>query len=218
MGTMWGRDFRIKTSADGKQWQDVMVADSATGLARFPCGIANAATGKMQSSLIFLPPAETETVIYQMDVNKSITAELASAASDILTFTTNAAALFFGSAMRGIAIVRIWNVTRSPAQSVWAKWDTALNALQVSSADHIKQWAAGDTIQISDPVKSNIAIDISPMMQKLLGGVFQQDGLLLNTKDAGNITVACKDPSPVSSLVYFRGDEQRSFSVIGVYG
>ena len=72
MGTMWGRDFRIKTSADGDQWHDVMVADSATGVARFPGGIANAATGKKLSGLIFLPLAETETVIYHMDGNKGI--------------------------------------------------------------------------------------------------------------------------------------------------
>jgi hypothetical protein len=92
--------------------------------------------------------------------------------------------------------------------------------LQVSSADHVKQWSAGDTIQIVDPVRSNIAVDISPMTQKLLGGVIAQDGLLLGANDAANVTVACKDPSPVSSsnLVYFRGDEQRAFSVIGIYG
>jgi hypothetical protein len=109
MGTMWGCDFRIKTSADGNQWQDVMVADSGTGIARFPGGIANAATGRKQSGLIFLPLTETETIIYQVDGNQNATAKLASVATDILTFTTNAAALFFGSAMRGMAVVRPHN-------------------------------------------------------------------------------------------------------------
>jgi hypothetical protein len=62
--------------------------------------------------------------------------------------------------------------------------------------------------------------DIPPMTQKLLGGVIAQDGLLLGANDAANVTVACKDPSPVSSsnLVYLRRDEQRAFSVIGIYG
>jgi hypothetical protein len=75
-------------------------------------------------------------------------------------------------------------------------------------------------IQIGDPVRKDVAVDVSPMMQKLLGGVFPQDGLLLNAIDAGNMTVACKDLSPISSsnLVYFKGGEQRAFSVIGVFG
>lgn len=221
MGTMWGRDFQIKTSADGDQWHDALVADNASGSVRFPGGIANAATGKKQSGLIFVPATEMEATIYQTAGSQNpTTAKLASVASDILTFTTDAVSAFFGSPMRGMAMIRIWNVTRSPAQSAWAEWDTTLNGLQVSSADHVRQWSAGDTIQIVDPVKKNIAVDISPMMQKLLGGVFMQDGLLLGTKDATNMTIACKDASPVSSsnLAYFRGDEQRSFSVIGVYG
>jgi hypothetical protein len=87
MGTMLGRDFRIKTSADGNQWQDVMIADSATGIASFPGGIANAATGKKQSSLIFLPAAEMEAVIYQMAGQSAQTAKLASVASDKLRFS-----------------------------------------------------------------------------------------------------------------------------------
>jgi len=65
MGTMWGRDFRIKTSADGDQWHDAMVVDSATGIVRFPSGVAHAATGKKQSSLIFLPETDGGRVIYQ---------------------------------------------------------------------------------------------------------------------------------------------------------
>lgn len=220
MGTMWGRDFRIKTSVDGDHWQDVMIADSATGVARFPAGIVNAATGRRQSSLVFLPPAVIETSVFQMDRTGGTTAKLASVSADILTFSTNAAPLFFGAAMRGLSMVRLWNVTRSPAQSAWAKLDTALNALQVSNADHVKQWSAGDTIQIGDPVRGDIAIDISPLMQNNFGSAFQQDGVLFRVKAAGDITLACNDPSPVSSsnLVYFSVDEQHSFSVVGIYG
>lgn len=221
MGTMWGRDFRIKTSADGNQWKDVLVAESGTGIVRFPGGIANATTGKKQSALIFIPAKDAEATIYQMVGNQiPPTAKLATVSADILTFTTNAAATFFGSAMRGFAMVRLWNITKAPAQSAWVKWDTALNGLQVSNADHLKSWSAGDTIQIVDPVRKNIAIDISPMMQKLLGGVFAQDGLLLKANDAVDMTIACADPSPVSTsnLVYFKGDEQRKFNVVGIYG
>ncbi len=221
MGTMWGRDFRIKTSADGNQWHDAMVADSATGIASFPGGIAHAATGKKQSGLIFLPAAETEATIYQMAGSQNPpSAKLASVTSDILTFITNAAAMFFGSSMRGMAMVRIWNTTRSPTQSAWAKWDTALNGLQVSNAEHVRQWSVADTIQIVDPARKNIAVDISPAMQKLFGVVFAQDGVLLSAGANGESTIRCTDRSPVSAcnLIIFNADENRSFTMIGLYG
>ncbi|PSH70633.1 hypothetical protein CU102_00830 [Phyllobacterium brassicacearum] len=80
-------------------------------------------------------------------------------------------------------------------------------------------WRFIQQIQIVDPVRKDIAVDISPMMRKHLGTVFAQHGVLL-ASGAGNISVPCPDPSPASSsnLVYFKGDEQRSFSVVGIYG
>ncbi len=148
------------------------------------------------------------------------TAKLASISADIVTFTNKTAGEFFGAAMRGLSMVRIWNVTKTPAQPAFAKWDTAANQLQVSNADDIKLWSAGDTIQLGDPVTNLIAIDISPLMQKLLGSVFRQDGIMLDAGNTGAITVACRDQSPASTsnLVYFKIDEARSVSVIGIYG
>ncbi|CAN7557859.1 DUF2793 domain-containing protein [Phyllobacterium sp. LjRoot231] len=223
MGTMWGRDFCIKTSADGDQWHDAMVVHSETGIPCFPSGIAHAATGKKQSGLIFLPASDSGTVIFQslgVRTQAPKSAKLALTSADIVTFTTNTAGEFFGPAMRGLSMVRIWNVTKSPAQPTFAKWDTAANELQVSSADEVKQWSAGDTIQLGDPLTNLIAIDVSPLMQKLMGSVFRQDGVLLDAGDTGNVTIACREPSPASAsnLVYFKIDEQRSFSVIGIYG
>lgn len=224
MGTMWGRDFRIKTSADGNTWRDVMLVDNATGIVRFPNGMANAATGKRLSGLILLP-AGPEATVYQLPGSATpLSAKLASIAADIITLATNAAANFFATSMREVAMVRLWNVTKTPAQSAWVKWDTAANGLQVSNAEHIKQWAAGDTVQIADPAKKTVAIDISPLMQKRLGGVFAQDGVLLTVVSAGNpvssLVLQCADLSPQSAanLVYFRGDETRAFSIAGVFG
>jgi hypothetical protein len=223
MGTMWGRDFHIKTSSDGNQWQDAMVVDSVTGIARFPSGIAHSATGKKQSGLIFLPLSDDGTVIFQPSGSRSQalkTAKLASISADIVTFTSNTAGEFFGAAMRGLSMVRIWNVTKTSAQPAFAKWDTAANQLQVSNADDIRLWSAGDTIQLGDPVTNLIAIDVSPLMQKMLGSEFRQDGILLDAGNTGTITVACRDQSPVSdcNLTYFKSDEARSFSVVGIYG
>ena len=223
MGTMWGRDFRIKTSADGDQWHDAMVVDGETGIARFPSGIVHAATGKKQSALTFLPASDSGTVIFQplgVRTQAPRTAKLASISADLVTFTTNTAGEFFGPAMRGLSMTRIWNVTKIPAQPAFARWDTAANQLQVSDGDNVKQWSAGDTIQLGDPLTNLIAIDVSPVMQKLLAGVFLQDGLLLDEGATGSRTLACTDPSPASAsnLAYFKIDEGRSFSVIGVFG
>ena len=223
MGTMWGRDFHIKTSSDGNRWQDAMAVDSATGIARFPSGIAHSATGKKQSGLIFLSPSDSGTVIFQplgVRTQALKTAKLASISDDIVTFTSNTAGEFFGTAMRGLSMVRIWNVTKTPAQPAFAKWDTAANQLQVSNVEDIKLWSAGDTIQLGDPVTNLIAIDVSPLMQKILGSVFRQDGIMLDAGNTGAITVACRDQSPASTsnLVYFKIDEARSVSVIGIYG
>jgi hypothetical protein len=220
MGTMWGHEFRIKTSADGVQWQDVMVADNSTGAARFPSGIAHAATGKRQSGLILLPEAPGGTAIFEPRSQGTGAAKLASISADIVTFTTDAAGEFFSPAMRGRSMVRIWNVTKTPAQPAFAKWDSAANQLQVSNAGAVAAWSAGDTIQLGDPLSSLIAVDVSPLMQDLLGIAFKQDALLLDAGNGGSITLACSDPSPASAcnLVHFKIDETRSFSVLGIYG
>jgi hypothetical protein len=220
MGTMWGHEFRIKTSADGVQWQDVMVADNSTGAARFPSGIAHAATGKRQSGLILLPEAPGGTAIFEPRSQGTGAAKLASISADIVTFTTDAAGEFFSPAMRGRSMVRIWNVTKTPAQPAFARWDSAANQLQVSNAGDVAAWSAGDTIQLGDPLSSLIAVDVSPLMQDLLGSAFGQDALLLDAGNGGSITLACSDPSPASAcnLVHFKIDETRSFSVLGIYG
>ncbi len=219
MGTMWGRDFRIKTSADGAKWFEAMVVDSATGLARFPTGIAHATTGKRQSGLILLPVWAGTPTIYEAATVPS-TANILSVSANLINLNKNDATAIFAMSMRNAAMIRIWNVTRSPAQSAWVKWDTAADQLQVSNPEHIKQWLKNDVIRITDPVTNTIAIDISPFMQKAFGTVFAQDGVLLNTNLTGDMTLLCNEQSPVSSsnLVYFKGDEKRRFTVTGVYG
>ncbi|NBJ11517.1 DUF2793 domain-containing protein [Microvirga arsenatis] len=41
-GLIGGDDFGIRVSPDGTQWHDALVIDRRTGLAAFPCGLANA--------------------------------------------------------------------------------------------------------------------------------------------------------------------------------
>jgi hypothetical protein len=215
IGTIWNRDFSIKASIDGKDWRDIMLADNRTGAAQFPGGIIQARTGKKLCGLIFLPDGGGNAVLEPA----AGTAVCASISADLLSLKSKVASGIFASGMRGVAMIRIWNTGKSPAQSAWAKWDTAADQLQVSDPAHIRQWVAGDTIQTIDPVSQTIALDIAPLMQKQLGGVFLQDGVLLGTA-GGDLTVACSVPSPVSSsnLISFKADDRRRFTVIGIYG
>jgi len=63
------------------------------------------------------------------------------------------------------------------------------NQLQVINAGAIGGWAPGETIQIGGPtdVTPNrfIAVDISPMLYPVLGGVFPQRGLSLKAAASG---------------------------------
>ena len=104
MGTMWGRDFHIKTSADGNQWHDALVADSATGrLHVFP---RHCHRRHRQEAI--RPDFRPATAMEATDLSRRAgqpearqTAKLASVASDILTFTTDAVSAILRFAMRG---------------------------------------------------------------------------------------------------------------------
>lgn len=216
IGTIWNRDFSIKASIDGKDWRDILLADSRTGAVQFPGGIVQPRTGKKLSGLIFLPDGGGTAVLEPA----AGSAVCASVSADLLSLKGKAAAGIFATGMRGVAMVRIWNTSKSPAQSAWAKWDTAADQLQVSDPAHIRPWAAGDAIQTADPANQTIALDISPLMQKQLGGAFPQDGVLLGNGAGGDVTIPCPIASPVSSgnLLIFKADERRRFNVIGIYG
>ncbi|MBA8876831.1 DUF2793 domain-containing protein [Phyllobacterium myrsinacearum] len=215
IGTIWNRDFSIKASIDGKDWRDIMLADNKTGAVQFPGGIAQARTGKKLCGLIFLPHGGINAVLEPA----AGTAVCASISADLVSLKSKAASGIFAPGMRDSALIRIWNTSKSPVQSAWVKWDTAADQLQVSDPAHIRQWVAGDTIQTIDPVSQSIAIDISPLMQKQLGGVFPQDGVLLGTA-GGDLTIACFIASPVSAtnLIIFKAEDRKRFNVIGVYG
>lgn len=216
IGTIWNRNFSIKASIDGKDWRDIMLADSSSGAVQFPGGIVQPRIGKKLSGLIFLPDGGGTAVLEPATGS----AVCASVSADLLSLKGKAAAGIFASGMRGSAMIRIWNTAKSPAQSAWVKWDTAADQLQVSNPAHIRSWAAGDAIQTSDPANQTIALDLSPLMQKQLGGAFPQDGVLLGNSAGGDVTLSCPMVSPVSSsnLLIFKAEERRRYTVIGIYG
>jgi hypothetical protein len=187
--------WRLKTSGDGASWAEAVRADAA-GHVSFPSGVVHAPTGAALRGLIFTPGGDGQISIYRNDTGRPQnprTATLSAVAGDVVTFTTNAANLFFHAFMRGVSLVRIWNLTRSPQQPAWVKWDPAVNQVQVTNASDVSGWIAGDTIQLGDPTGvtpvRSIAIDISPMMQNVLGTVFAQSGIVLKAAASGTTAV-----------------------------
>lgn len=143
--------------------------------------------------LAFTPGGDGVVSIYRIDTTRAQnprTATINAIASDVITLTTADAGLFFGANMAGVSYVRVWNTSKTPNQSAWVKASPASNQLQVVAAAALSGWTNGETIQIGDPtgVTPNryIAIDISPMMQAVLGRVFRQNGALCKMLASGN--------------------------------
>jgi hypothetical protein len=132
---------------------------------------------------------------------------LSAVSGDLLTLSSAVANQFFShSLMAGVSWVRVWNTSKSPAQSAWIKDQPATDKLQVIDAAAIAGWTAGETIRLGDGTTNGagIAIDISPMLQALTGTVFPQRGLLMRvlTEGSGDQTqLACSATATSGSYV-----------------
>lgn len=143
--------------------------------------------------LLFTPGGDGQVSIYRIDtarIQNPRTAVISSVSSDLITLTTSDAGLFFrDDYMKNVSYARIWNTAKNPDQSAWVKAQPAANQLQVVSAGAISGWANGETIQIGDPTDITpnrfIALDISPMMQAIVGRVFRQSGVLCRMVASG---------------------------------
>ncbi len=112
---------------------------------------------------------------------------ISNVAADIITLpVANAAQYFFDEdRMAGVSWLRVWNMSKSPAESAWVRavpdWAGARQQLQVTDADDIIGWISGETLQLGDPEEITpgrvIALDISPMLQNVFGKVFPQKGI-----------------------------------------
>lgn len=147
--------------------------------------------------LIFTPGGDGVVSIYRIDatrVQNPRAATISAIASDTITLTTTDAGLFFGANMTGVSYARIWNTSKTPNQPAWVKQAPASNQLKVLDAAALSGWAAGETVQIGDPTSITpnrfIALDISPMMQSVLGRVFRQAGVLTRSIVSGSAVQA----------------------------
>lgn len=168
--------------------------------------------------LVFTPGGDGVVSIYRIDttrVQNPRTATISSISSDVITLSAATAGLFFNnSMMANVCYVRVWNTSKTPNESAWVKAQPASNQLQVLSAGAISGWTNGETIQIGDPtgVTPNrvIAIDISPMMQAVLGCVFRQSGVLLKAAVAGSAVAAVLETSEAGASGSFNGVRSES--------
>ncbi len=179
-------DWHVKVSANGQDWAESLVADATTGAIRFPSGIAHPNSRQRLSSFLPTPGGDGAVSIFRSDTPRPAlphAAMLASVSGDLLTLTSADAGLFFADVfMAGVSLVRIWNTSKSPAESAWVSASPATNQLRVHDAGAVMAWSAGETVEIGETGSDGstyVPIDISPMMQNLFGTVFRQTGAVL---------------------------------------
>jgi hypothetical protein len=167
------------------------VADTKTLLAR-DASTWNGVWASGERRIVFTPGGDGVVSIYRIDTARAQNpriATISAIATDTITLTTSDAGLFFATAMAGVSFVRVWNTSKTPNQSAWVKASPASNQLRVIDAAALSGWTNGETIQIGDPTSVTpnrfIAIDISPMMQAVLGRVFRQSGVICKMLASG---------------------------------
>lgn len=191
MGLAGEDAFSIKVSDDGQAWTQALKVNSVSGQVSFPRGQVHAETGNPTSSIMFTQGGDGVVSIYsnsQLRSGDIRQANIASVNGDLITLSSNDAPLFFSDAMRGVAMVRIWNVSKSPHLPAWVKYNASANTLQVFDATSVLGWTGGDVIQLGDPAggegvpagfTQGIAFDVSPLLFGQFGAHFKQRGLLL---------------------------------------
>jgi hypothetical protein len=192
IGLVGDENLTVRTSADGATFTTALKARRLDAKVSFPQGVVHEATGKALTGLIFTPGGDGQVSIYRNDAARAQnprTATIASVSGDLITLSTPDAPLFFHAFMGGVCYLRVWNVTKIPAQPAWVKAAPSGSTLQVLEAAALAGWGTGETVQVGDPtdVTPNrvVALDISPMLQNVLGGVFRQSGILCKANAHG---------------------------------
>jgi len=167
---------------------------------------------EQERRLIFTPGGDGVVSIYRIDtarVQNPRTASISAVATDTITLSTAVSGLFFGAFMAGVSYARIWNTSKTPNQSAWVKAAPSSTTLQVIDAAAIASWTSSETIQLGDPTSVTpgrvLALDISPMMQTVLGRVFRQAGVLLKGLSEGLSTQAVIDTTEAGVSGSFSG-------------
>lgn len=175
-------DLVIKVSADGNNFKTALSADRATGGVKLPGGLIDPSTDIRTLTLL---PAVVKD-IWRSDMDALPTPRtyvVAGVSGNAVTITTNEVEQMFNIGMRDASMVRIWNTSKSPAQSAWINWNAAANVFLVHQAANVVGWVAGDQLRFGDPSPTGtnglqmVALDLSNYLLNAFGRVFPQRGL-----------------------------------------
>jgi hypothetical protein len=179
-------DFSLKVSGDGSGWSEALVIDRTNGKARFPNGIIEPASGHKAPYYLPLPVQD----IWRADVTRPgtpRTATIASVAGNQIALTAAVTAQFGRwDILVSSAYLRIWNTSKSPAQSAWIASTPDGSTLQVLDAAAIAGWSPGETLRLGDPNPTGlntlgmVAVDLSRYLAAHLGTVVPQSGVFLS--------------------------------------
>ena len=116
MGLSGDDDWRIRVSADGAIWKDAIQISRATGGVRLPNGLIDATTGLRPALLLPSTPKD----IWRADLDSPATPRnftISTVSGANVTIISNEVEQFFSTSMQNTSMVRIWNTSKSPAQS-----------------------------------------------------------------------------------------------------
>ena len=190
IGLLGSDDLAIKVSADGTNFKTALSIDRANGGLKPHGGLIEPYTGLRALSLL---PAVVKD-IWRSDMDAPATPRtyvIAAVSGDAVTLTTNEVEQIFSQSLRGVSKVRIWNVSKTPAQAAWVKWNSSANIFNVHQASDVAGWAAGESLRLGDPNPTGantlgmIALDISDYLFNNYGVVFPQRGLKLSIAPQG---------------------------------
>lgn len=190
IGLIGSDDLSFKVSPDGNTFKTALSLDRTSGGLKAHGGLIDPNTGLRALTLV---PAVVKD-IWRSDMDSPAlprTYAIAGVSQDLITITTNQVDQIFNIGMRDVSLIRIWNVSKSPPQPAWVKWNLSATALQVHRAVDIGTWLPGEVLQLGDPIPTGtnalgmLAIDISPYLLTNFGTVFPQAGLKLSLAVSG---------------------------------
>ncbi len=205
VGLTGDNDLRLRVGGEtGDTFSDAAIFDHATGTAKFPAGMAHASTNAPVALPLFVTGDAGFRSIYRINVPRAPNPRQYSLAAisgeTVILSESKTNEIFLNSEMEGLSLLRIWNVSRSPASSAWVRRAAGPDRLNITNPTDLIGWRQGDTIQVGDPTDVTpgrcIALDISPMLDLTFGKVFLQQGLLAKVTAVGNGGQAGLDVSP----------------------
>lgn len=190
IGLIGSDDLAVKVSPDGTNFKTALSIDRTNGGLKSHGGLIDPNMGLRALTLI---PAVVKD-IWRSDMDSPATPRtyvIAGVSGDSVTLTTNDVEQIYNQALRGVSKVRIWNVSKTPAQAAWVKWNSSANIFNVHQASDVASWKAGEILRLGDPNPTStntlgmIALDISDYLFNSFGVVFPQRGLKLSVAVQG---------------------------------